>query len=232
MNKRDNQKMNMYNAVLNICRQQQTAWETIPGFVSAVADLEARLLELNHTYALRLSATTGVSVAKNELKTELAEHLYILGKALSLKGLEINDRELDLRNRISLSRLKTLPANSLLHLIEAMQTDIEIHGESLAAYGITASFIDETESLMAQTSNVLFKPRMAIITRKGLTKAVKNQTCYIDKLIKSQLDTFILSFKTALPAFYNAYFNARIIIDYGHGSGGGVNERDDGALAV
>ena len=230
MKKRDNQKMNMYNTVLNICKEQQAAWVNIPSFASAIADLEAQLAELNHTHSLRSTSTAGVSATKQAIKLELVDHMYILCKALSLKGLELHDLALDLRNRIALSKLKTISANDLLHRMEILEADLAVHGSSLESYGISAQYINETLTLVTNTREILFTPRLAIISRKGLTASLKEQTKRIDALIKNQLDTLILSFKAVLPSFYNAYQNARIVIDYGHSPDGGGLERDDGTV--
>ncbi len=223
--------MTMYASVLQICKDEHTAWENIPVFTAAVAELESELAILHQAHAEYDVAIAGVSESKNELKAELIEHIYVIAKALSLKGTMMNDKALQIRNKGSLTSWNRLPANALLHRITALQADLELHGAALAELGITSEFIAETQVLIGEVSNVLFAPRIAIIHRKEITELVRKQTRRIDQLLNEKMDILILSFKESLPSFYSSYQSARMIIDYGSHGPKGPAERDDGKVA-
>jgi hypothetical protein len=227
MKKRDNQKMNMYAAVLQTCRAQQTIWENISGFVSAVDELESRLAGLYQTHQEQSTITMGVGMSKTAFRQELIDHFYVISKALSLKGLMINDNGLYIRNKTSLSGWKILSSNGMLNKTESVKADLELHSEGLGEYGITSEFIAETQTLIASISEMLFKPRMAVISRKDLTQKVKEQGQRIDWILNQQLDTLILIFKNSVPAFFNKYQSARMIIETSHGTKTPL-EPDDG----
>lgn len=234
MNKKDNQKMNMYAAVLQTCRAQQSAWEQIPTFVNAVNALENKLNELHHTHVEQVKATIGAlgsSAGKKALREELTVRLYVISKALSLKGLITKDHNLQISYKTSASGWKSLPGNALMHKTEQMMLDLEIHGESLIEYGVAAEYISETQALFASMNTVLFEPRVAIVNKKQLTQKVKEQRQGIDQLLKEQLDILILPFKSSLPVFFNKYRGARVIIDSNHGTKT-PPEPDDGSSEV
>lgn len=218
MRKKDNQKMSMYAAVLQTCKDHQTAWENIPGFYSAVMELENKLSELHELHTTQEGMLAGVSSFKAAFKADLCEHLFVISKALRVKGVLTNDHGLVYRNKVSLSGLKNITANALLHRINAVREDLAIHGASLFEYGVTGEFIAEIQMLMNEAPVKLFQTRVAIVSRKEVTESLKERIRKMDQLISEQLDAFILNFKGSAPSFYKRYFNARIVIDYGHGT--------------
>lgn len=229
MNKKNNQKMNMYAAVLQTCKEHQAAWETIPGFNAAVSELESKLSELHEMHTKHDGILAGVSAVKASFRADLCEHLFVITKALRVKGVLTNDQGLMSRNKITLSGLNGLSANALLHRVTSIANDLTLHGASLSEYGITGESIAETQVLMEEAQVKLFQTRLAIVTRKEMTQSLTEKIRIADRLIAEQLDAFIANFKSSMPSFYKRYFNARMIINYGHGSKT-PPQPDDGSL--
>ena len=98
----------MYAAVLQTCRAQQSNWESIPGFVTAVDELEQRLAVLHQIHTEHSTATVGVGMSKKAFIHTLTDHLYLIAKALSLKGLTSDDQGLYLRNKVNLIRMEEI----------------------------------------------------------------------------------------------------------------------------
>jgi hypothetical protein len=208
----------MYAAVLQTCKAQQSYWENIPGFAAAVNELEQRLAVLHQTHTEQSTAAVGAGLNKQLFRDSLTDHLYIISKALSLRGLMLNDYSLYLRNKASLSDWRKLSDNALIHKADGLMLDLEAHAATLGEYGITPAFVAETHALMATITEIIIKPRMAILSKKGLTQRAREERERIDRLLKEQLDTMILVFKSSLPAFFNQYSSSRMIIDTGHGT--------------
>ena len=81
--------------------------------------------------------------------------------------------------------------------------------------GIT---VDEVTALREQTERVealLPVNRISVAERKAANSRLKILFKQADKLVKNPLDPMMVRYETEDPAFYAAYENARMILDYG-----------------
>lgn len=215
MKKSTANKLNMYGSVLSVLNDHQTNWQGIPAFVSAKTTFETKLNLLRVRVTEQLGATTGVAIDKRLRITDLRERMLPVQHALFLLGRATSDVLLRERNNLTKTDLDELRLGQLAARCAELKQDIDTYGPQLAQYGVTTQAIDELIPLLETVSEVNNSTRKAIIKRKGITKSIKDLEHELNELLRVELDRLILVFKQTHPAFFEAYNNARITIDYG-----------------
>lgn len=216
MDKLISNKLNMYKAVLEVCKSHEASWTGIPGFVSTVEELETALKELDEFAGLQSSKTVGVSALKEEKRKQLVEILLLVQPALEIYGKSIGDLELQYRNRVTKSKITRLSIPKLVVHVNNVEEDLNSFGLALLPMGITSSILNAAYAIIEEARIAGSRPRMAIIERKLYTSSMKEHVKLIDEIVGFRLDKMIRLFKTSIPSFYNLYFNARTIIDVSH----------------
>jgi hypothetical protein len=214
MKRKINNKLKMYQSVIEVCRDHQSLWENIPGFVSNLEEFENRVAILRQRSGIQKNITSGVSAGKRDNLERLFDHLLIVQGALWVYGNTINDFQLMERNKVTISELRRLNITELdLHLSTVLK-DLEDHAPSLVAFGITPEYATETMGMINAGSNHATRPRMAIIERKMMTQSLSTITHELDILLKFRLDKLMLLFRVLNADFYNRYTSARVIVDH------------------
>jgi len=208
-----NSKMRMYASVLEVCKQHESTWAVIPGFVTSVNEFETVFNTLRTKAGAQSTVLLGVTASKNSALGQLYERLLILHDALWIHGNVINDAPLKARNKFTISGIQRLSTYRLdAHLLGILD-DLNSHGSFLGEYGVSAEFISETTEMVQEVRLSFTRPRMAIIEKKALTKSLDELSFELDNILKFRLDKIMRLFKNAAPGFYSLYFSARIIID-------------------
>lgn len=127
----------------------------------------------------------------------------------------INDPALMARNKVSPSMLKALSMQQLLIHLDTLVVDITNFGSFLGVYGVDEASLEATLGTIDEARTVLNSPRKAVIERKFQTKLLDQYVKEMDELLKLSLDTLVRVHKKSNPAFYDLYWNARVIIDSG-----------------
>lgn len=204
----------MYASVIEVCRNHESSWVNIPGYVSALEEFENRVAILRQRSGVQRNVTSGVSAAKRDKIGKLNDRLLIIQGALWVYANTINDFQLMERNKVSISDIKRLTITQLdLHL-KAVLSDLETHGAALESFGITAAYLQETMAAFTEGSDHATRPRMAIIERKMMTQSLDTITRELDHLLKFRLDKLMLLFRVMNPDFYSRYLNSRMIVDH------------------
>lgn len=206
-------KLRMYNAVIEVCRDHQLLWENIPGYVSALEEFENRVEILRLRSGIRSNITSGVSDGKRSRLEALYDQLLVVHSALWVYAASTNNFQLMSRNKVTMSDLKRLSIVRLDAHLNNIIEDINEHGEALLDFGITSEFLNETIELINVGSYNARRPRMAIIERKMLTQSLTTISHDLDNLLRFKLDKLMNLFRKSNADFYSRYHNARMIID-------------------
>ncbi len=208
-------RMNMYAVVLATCKQHEGEWAGIPKMVSAIDDLENAINVLNSKALLHGVKTIGVASSKAILLDRLYSGLEQVHGAYRMLAIELEDEQLKKRNSFRLSSLHRMNAAELkAHIAFVAESLIET-GAQLEPFGIDNNRVGEILQLIEESSIALSKPRLAIVERKNLTKAMDYQVDLIDKIVKERVDVFVRMIKSSSPDFFNEYFAARKVINSG-----------------
>lgn len=207
-------KLNMYVAVLEICKKHEVEWSDIPKFVEVVDRLQLSINEINALALLHAGNTTVVSSYKTQKLSELYTALAEVHGVFRALATDMNDPGLFLKNSLSVSRIKRMNGTTLKTHIAQVAEDLIASGNVLEPFGIDNTRIGEILQIIEESTVMLSKVRKTIIERKTMTKSLDVQTAAIDLLVREQLDNLVRLQKRHLPEFFDEYFNARQIIHY------------------
>lgn len=207
-------KVNMYVAVLEICKKHEVEWSAIPKMVSAVEGLEQSVNEINALALLQSGNSVIVSSYKAQKLEELFAALMEVHGAFKALASETNDPGLFLKHKFVLSKLKRLySANLKMHCAQVAE-DLIAAGNVLEPYGLSNARIGEILLVIEESTVLISKPRIAIVERKTTTKSLSSKAAAIDTIIKEQLDNLVRLQKRSFPEFFDEYFNARQLIHF------------------
>lgn len=226
MNDRIVNQLNMARRALACLNKTEHAliWTGVPPLVfsTKVATAGARLTEAEALAQAQTRATTGSAQDKAREEAELETICHTLGSALVACCLDRDDAAGAAPFDISLTAWRALRDETLLQRAEDLAAAIAAllvaDAPGAATYGLVpashTSLLDETADYRA----FIVAPDTAIGERSTNTRALATK---VRELLAAfaPIDRLILQYKTtaAGEAFVSAYFNARTIIDRGHG---------------
>lgn len=215
MRKKIENRLNMYQSVIKVCNDHVSVWEGIPGFVDAFTAFKNTYETVGVTAQQQASKTVGVSAGKYGKLNTLIDSIIVVHGTLKLHGKVINDPSLIARNKVNASLLKSMSMQQLLIHLDTLVADITNFGTSLGVYGVDEGTLEAALGTIDEARNVMNSPRNAIIERKLQTQRLDQYVKEMDDLLKFTLDTLVRVHKKSNPAFFDLYWNARVIIDSG-----------------
>jgi len=191
-----------------------TSHQKLKGNISAIKQLQYQQ-ETNYS---------GLTENKALAREALVKPLTGLSAAIVAYAGTTGDNELKVKARVTESGLRYATDTKLFAtgtLLAELATTLQTE---LAAYFITPEKLTEIAGLLTQLNSAIPKKRVADTEGKVLTTNLGNLFRSTNDLLKKEMDVLMLLFAETHPDFYNAYKNARIIIDY---TGGAPTGDDD-----
>jgi len=215
MNDRQESKYNMYLAVEKVIDKYQAVWSGNQGFSDAVTSYKGKLKDIKLLTEVQEKKNTGIRKDKVIAWDTMRDEALVIGGAVYAYATSINNQTLkDAVNYTAtdLSKVRDTLAAERCRVILDEANDV---AANLINFGISAQQLLDYEQLIIAFETLLVAPRMAIVTKKGATKALKTVMSDTDGILKDQMDRIMPQFKLSAPDFYVDYFNARIIIETG-----------------
>ena len=157
--------------------------------------------------------TTGETSAKIVAKEKLAALASSLAASGSVYAFVASDIELEASLAYSYSDLRYARDSETFQIARAIESDLQDHKADVAPYMVSDEnladlnkLINEFEGSMetrggVKSGSVAETRRLAILYRVA------------DDLLSKKLDRFIVRLKSDYPTFFDAYQNARMIVD-------------------
>lgn len=213
MNATQINKSRMYLATSQVLETNQASYAGIEELVAAAVRLKSYLTLIEENRQVQELNQTGFTNNKLLLKEQLTTTLLKVIAALAAHATATKDT-------VMLSRVNYRP--SALQKPDPVLADIArlIHSEAvkvealLVKYFVTVADLAELERLTQQFKEAIPQKRVATNISKVSTKNIAGVFAETDKLLKSEIDLLMMPFQFTQPDFYNAYKNARIIVNY------------------
>lgn len=214
MTDRQNEKLNMYQTVLEYCREHADVYARIPAFGRYVDELENCIDEIRFTEKQQSGAIIkGVTKQKGNAEDVLVQICLTVAGALYPYAFEQKNAELMEKSSLNENMLYKAHGNQTLSMAKNIAEAAAELTDELADYGITDADRDALDEAIAAYKALIVSPRAAIKKRKQHTGNLVQQIAATDSLFYDQLDKLVVRFKTANPSFYNGYKSARSIND-------------------
>ncbi len=216
MNDREEDKLDMYYAVITACDAHHSAWSDLSAFASAYSDFQALVKSISQAARDQLTGPSGAARQKSRKRNEMAERAVAISGALQAWASVNGAAQIADRAGFSLTDLlqcRDTDAEKRARIVEKDATAIHDTDPAEAEkYGINQARLDELTSAIADYHQVLVAPRSAIIDRKAATSRLKAGIREADKILKERMDNLIPILTPANPRFAIDYDNSRKIV--------------------
>ena len=224
MNSRLQNQLNMVGTCIIVANspEHQTVWQGEGPAATAtdLAALAAAYQSIHAKHALAKSATGGAGDEKSLAEDALENAAYLVARACASHFRKTGDADRRGKVDFTLSHFQKLRDRDLVDQATAVR-DIAFAATAepgAADRGVTPARIATLTAALESFSAILTKPRGQIVNRATLLREVTTDTAVLLEDLRD-LDDLIIQYNTTEPGrrFIQAWQNARIIVDAGHG---------------
>jgi hypothetical protein len=205
----------MFVRTQRVLADNKTAWTTNTKFMANSIMLGENIVSIAEEQKMQESDKTGIAQDKETARETAAELAFGVASGLRSFAADANNRELEQSVRFTeagLGRLAETRLASTCEMIHGLGTK---HLADLGEYGVTAAGLDALKAAIVSFKAVQPDARLAINKGSKATTTMRKLFTATSNLLKRQLDTKMAMFKKTDKDFYNAYFQARNIIEPG-----------------
>ncbi len=209
-----NAKLNMYQSVLELCKMNSKIYAEIEVFASTVKILEKNINDIRTTEGMQKNIPiTGVTKRKQAAENHLVELTLQVANATYVFAVNTGNDELKKLSTTTRSKLYRMEGNALLSNTGNISENAKKYIIELKAYGINNTNITELNAAIVEFQQLISKPRDTTLERKGYTEKLSQLFTETNLTLYDKMDKLIELFKSSAPNFYDAYKDARNLID-------------------
>lgn len=215
MDRKITSRLNMANAVVNVCDSRTDAVALIPAFALLVADLKTRIAALKVLMQRLSSNTSGYQADKTKWKDKLALLLSIVCGAGVSYAKKIEDVALERNFGFADSTLHGMRDTELIetaHSLIALQGTV---AAQLVEYGITTSFMNDVTTALENFEEKNPKPIVNVYTSEADREQLMDLAFDLSEFVLQNMMKSALVYKVLDFNFYQALNNASRISKVG-----------------
>lgn len=214
MNKSQINKFRMYEAVDLGFASHSEIIEKFDELVAARQRLQVGLQVIGQNRQVQEADSTGLTKNKVQLRSGLINLILQFSAAIMAYATAIKNLDLKTKANYIPSELKTV-ADPVLADIGQLLKDLAVpFSKDLVKYFVGEAEFAEMDRLLAEFKSSIPKRRVAGNVSKVSTKNIGDVFDAMDKLLREEIDVLMLPFQFKEADFYNAYRNARGIVNY------------------
>lgn len=213
MNKDLSNKFNSYTAIKGVLAHNLGIYEEITLMSQSVEEFYQKVDEINVVAARTKADTSGETAAKRLAKEKLAVLATSLAASASIYAYESSNIELESALQYSYTDLKYARDSEALSRAMVIETELLVHRHKLDAYMITAGDLEELHKHITDYQNALKKRGSVKSQRVANFMKLKKLFREADQILIHKIDRLVLRLKPEFPSFFDAYTNARSIVD-------------------
>lgn len=214
MEKKQLEKMYMYEAVLQTCAKYQPAWSGWPVFVTTLDEFRALHDELRDLNALHKEPTANFAAVKSEARKRLIERYMMITGILKAHAGSTQNFRLKEFAKHSPSSIKKMREEDCGAYSREFIIGIEENLTELAPFQIDQILIDEFAALVDAFETAIATPRVAIIAKRALTATIYSKFKTADEVLKIKLSSMVNFLRYDEPGFYRAFNYAKVVVHH------------------
>lgn len=200
---------NLYQSLVNLMNDNNSAWSGNPAISAVVNSLISLLGLLGLAGTNQTNTTKGITQTKAQARSALIQMALMHSAAGIAYAASISNTTLKVESKLTETALNKASDVTLADLCMALYTLLNPYAGSLNNFGANAATLLAFKNAITAYQAVSQTPRNARAMRRTFTLNVKSQITAIDTLVKEQLDNLMVQFKTANADFYTDYMNLR-----------------------
>ncbi|WP_378176693.1 hypothetical protein [Aquimarina sp. SS2-1] len=213
MNKDQNNKLDMYEAVQTYLDANTDKWNGVPVLITFKNQFSELLSNIREHQENQEAARVYLGANKTTQKRFVSEKADILNDALEAYAAIEENIELEQKAAKSFSDLNRLRNQDFVTVVTETITLLEQHLEALADYGVTADQITDLKNSFDQFLTLQGQPRQYRIAGKQATLNLAELFENTSSLLSNKMDKVMKRFKRTDANFFNGYQTARIIVN-------------------
>ncbi|MEQ1678539.1 MAG: carboxypeptidase regulatory-like domain-containing protein, partial [Chitinophagaceae bacterium] len=215
MNKKQEAKLGMGQAVILHCDKYIALINTLPAFIIVLNAFKMVVSSIRNTVQREARNISGITVDKKELRETLAKQANVLAAVIYSYASASGNNTLKAEVDYTYSHLRNLRDDELGPTCMIIHKAAEVNLVSLIDYNITPPVLDSFKAMVYEYTGIVATPRNATAGRKALNSSLKNLFQEFDTILNERMDTLALALQQDNPEFYEEYKNNRIIVDPG-----------------
>lgn len=214
MNKTQINKLRMFESVHLVLTNHSQIFSQLTDLVACQQRLNDGIQQIAQYRQVQEADNSGLTETKIDLRTNLISKVLQLSAALKAYAISINNKELKTKADYSKSDLMQA-ADPVLYDIGILLVNLATPLlTALTKYFITSEKLAEVSTLLVEFLAAIPQKRVANSVSKVSTLNIGEIFNSVTKMLKEEMDVLMLLFAENEPDFYNAYKNARLIMDY------------------
>lgn len=215
MNIPQNNKLTMYELVLEIVNANAGIWKNTTVVSEAVSELAAVVPQIRKAGAIKATSVKGATQAKADKKMEMAKRAGKLSGLTSAYAVKNKNVTLQAALDYSYSELYQAKDNLAIDRCTAIHDQVKTVLTELKPYGIVAADLEALLAAITSFRALIGQKGQQQSGQKATTQSLENLFKQADALLKTQLDKLMLRYKDSHREFYDAYLASRLIRNMG-----------------
>ena len=213
MNKKHSNKLNSYQSVKGVLENNQNIYQPID-IINRSVDNFFEVVEQIVVIATQVELdTTGETSAKIEAKQKLANMASGLAATGAVYAFEREDVELEASLAYSFTDIRYSKDAETVEISRAIESVLLENQPELEPYMVSEQNMTDLHTLIEEFERSLKIRGGVKSTNVAETKRLALLFRVADDLLNKRLDRFVARLKAEFPTFYDAYSNARMIVD-------------------
>jgi hypothetical protein len=217
MNNTQTNKLNSHEATDKVLVKYHDTWTALPAFSASVEAFRSVVAQIRGVGADRATSTTGLTQTKADKKRLMAELALTLAGSGFAYANKQKDKTLQAMFKNSFSEPSGRSDNKSLDRCQAIHNQLVKLLPSLGDFQITNADVEELHVAIQAFKDAIGEKGSTKGTNVANTRRLSLLFSEADNLLKNELDKLMLRFRKSNPEFYNAYANARSVVDLGGG---------------
>ena len=208
-------KLRMFNATVQVVLTNQAVWTGNEGFADVVKDFDAKLKLIDDTKGAAGISTNGITEDKNTMHDDLIDCMMEIAGPLATMASRLGNNDVKSRTSFTDTGLDSMTEGELAKAGKELAKLAQGSLRPLAHYGVTPDEVTKLQTLAESFATKIAAPREVTAGRVAANDKLRLLFTETTTLLKEQMDSMVDKYRRTNPDFYNAYFNARVIVDYG-----------------
>lgn len=207
-------KSRMYHASTQVLDNNLPLFEKMVELAAAHQQLKEKMDQIDRHRQVQEVRNTGLTRTKETLREELTTLLLRVSAALTARAAATGDQVLQAKAAYSNSDLSKTSDRILCDIAVLINSLAVVSVEVLPTYFVGQDELARFDKLTNEFKAVLPLRRAASSVSKVSTSNIGEVFHEIDALLRNKLDLLLKPFRFTQPDFYQAYKNARALVNY------------------
>lgn len=215
MNKRQENKLTMYEGLLTLLSSNGAKVSSVAGFDNAVKELSGIISDLKNKSSEVNSVSAGKTAEKHSAEDAMISTLLPVCSGLYVLGRKQNNAKIKEMANVTEGRLHAMRDTELASLGNTIADMAASYDKDIAAYGVTQDMIAGLKEKAQQYSAAIGGRESGVAERKGARSSMNELFDKADEILNEEIDRFMEIIRLSETEFYNKYSSARVVKDMG-----------------